>query len=187
MMHQRPERLSVPPDPGKTIKASMRTTLRSTDNAALMKARIYGSVKPKSFDTNLPKDKPTKSTLLGLSPKEFGQLDKRQLGEIKDTLRPLKTPPKPKRKELSPSEKVAAQNKKKQQRMSHISDSCSSMDSTDISQEQMKDMWDTFSPHQKGQKKYEYLRTMFEPREQREQRPPSQPTVTRKVNIGYGW
>ena len=71
--------------------------------------------------------------------------------------------------------------------MSHISDSCSSMDSIDISQEQMKDMWDTFSPLQKGQKKYDYLRNMFEPREQREQRPPSQPTVTRKVNIGYGW
>ena len=165
----------------------MRTTLRPTDNAALMKARIYGSVKPKSFDTNLHKDKPTKSTLLGLSLKEFVQLDKRQLGEIKNALRPLKTSPKPKRKELSPSEKVAAQNKKKQQRMSHISDSCSSMDSIDISQEQMKDMWDTFSPLQKGQKKYDYLRNMFEPREQREQRPPSQPTVTRKVNIGYGW
>ena len=163
-MLSRVARTKEPLDPGGSYSGKLnRTPGKST--ATDMKNKIYGNNKSNVQDkviiqSNTSKIPTSKGAQLGISP--------RHCKNLKEALNPQKNSPK--RKELSPPEKSPLKDKKKIQRMTYVSENSSS-ENPDMTEEELRDMWDTFSQDQRNNRKYDYLRRMFEPKDQRGQRP----------------
>ncbi|CAL4122985.1 unnamed protein product [Meganyctiphanes norvegica] len=157
IMSGKKEKLGFPPDPGE-IKHN-RTGAKPKDNATLIKSRMYGN---KTRITQDQKDSTTFKPLHPLKADKLG-LDPNRIAQMKDTLKPIIKIHK--RKDTSPTEKTPQPNTpNKLARLTYVTDESSSTDSVQMTEEEMKDMWETFSPSKRNNKKYEYLRELFEPK-----------------------
>ena len=157
---------NIPPASGKTgFKAIKKSNSATTD-----KTKPYGSFKLQTQrNTPASKAQSPKGKQLDLNTNQIGKL-KTSLNQASNT----------KRKELSPTEKTALYNKK-QSRFTYVSEN-SSLESMAMSNDELKDLWNTMSPEAKRSKKWEYLRAMFEnPKFQREQRPTTSATESKQV------
>ena len=154
-----------PPDPSKPGWKTV-TTSRRKDKSTDPKTPVKKNTRSSSFS----KEKPS-PVIKNQIPKRRPQQPPKSQG-VPPTSKETKNQAQngSKRKEMSPQEKHDRIYNQRHKRMTYVTDS--GTESQGITQEEMRDMWETFSPGQKAKSKFSNIRKLFEgenqPDEQKE-------------------